>query len=58
MKLNDRDYMRGYSDSELHEDVNELAWEAIQERESEDKMLGIYESDISVDEYQRYTQKW
>lgn len=58
MKLNDRDYMRGYSDAELHEDVNELAWEAMQEKKSEDMMLGIYESGITVDEYQRYTQRW
>ena len=58
MKLNDRDYMRGYSDAELHEDVNELAWEAMQEKKSEDMMLGIYESGITVDEYQKYTQRW
>lgn len=58
MKLNDRDYVRGYSDAELHEDVNELAWEAMQEKKSEDMMLGIYESGITVDEYQRYTQRW
>ena len=58
MKLNDHDYIRGYSDAELHEDVNELAWEAMQEREHENRTVSIYESDISVDEYQRYTQKW
>lgn len=58
MKLNDHDYMRGYSDAELHEDANQLAWEAMQERKAEDMMLGIYETGISVDGYQRYTQRW
>jgi hypothetical protein len=58
MKLNDHDYMRGYSDSELHEDANQLAWEAEQERKAENMMLGIYEEGISVDEYQRYNQRW
>ena len=50
--------MRGYSDAELQEDVNQLAWEAMQERKAEDMMLGIYETGITVDEYQRYTQRW
>lgn len=51
MKLNDHDFMRGYSDSELHEDANQLAWEAMQEKE-------LLEEQVTVDEYQRYTQQW
>jgi hypothetical protein len=35
-----------------------LNWEAEQEGKSENMMLGIYEEGISVDEYQRYNQKW
>ena len=30
----------------------------LREQQSENQMLGIYESGISLDEYQRYTQKW
>ena len=30
----------------------------LREQQSENQMLGIYESGISVDEYQRYTQTW
>ena len=58
MKLNDYEYMKGFSERELLEETAQLQWEAEQERKSENMMLGIYEEGISVDEYQRYTQRW
>jgi len=58
MKLNDHDFMKGYSEKECQEDIAYLEWEAEQERKSENMMLGIYEEGITVDEYQRYNQKW
>ena len=50
--------MKGYSEKECQEDIAYLEWEAEQERKSENMMLGIYEEGITVDEYQRYNQKW
>jgi hypothetical protein len=58
MKLNDHEYMKGYCERELLEETAQLQWEAEQERKAENMLLGIYEEGISVDEYQRYTQKW
>ena len=58
MKLNDHDFMKGYSYKEQLEDAAQLQWEAEQERQAENMMLGIYEEGITVDEYQRYTQRW
>jgi uncharacterized protein (DUF1697 family) len=58
MKLNDHDFMKGTSYREYQEEVAQLEWEAEQERKSENMMLGIYEEGISVDEYQRYVQRW
>lgn len=50
--------MKGTSYREHQEEVAQLEWEAEQERKAENMMLGIYEEGISVDEYQRYTQRW
>jgi hypothetical protein len=30
----------------------------LREQESENMMLGIFDEGVSVDEYQRYTQRW
>jgi hypothetical protein len=58
MKLNDHDFMKGTSYREHQEEVAQLEWEAEQERKAENMLLGIYEEGISVDEYQRYNQRW
>jgi hypothetical protein len=58
MKLNDHNYIKGYNYRELQQETAQLEWEAEQERKAENMLLGIYEEGISVDEYQRYNQRW
>jgi len=50
--------MKGYNYRELEQETAQLEWEAEQERKSENMMMGIYEENILVDEYQRYNQTW
>jgi hypothetical protein len=56
MKLNDHDYMKGYSYKELQEETAQLEWEAEQERKSENMMLGIYETGVT--QYDNINVRW